>query len=60
MSTYEDVLYEVKERVAVISLNRPDVLNAYTSAMGENLQHAVATAGADDRVRVIVLTGSGR
>ena len=34
MSTYEDVLYEVKERVAVISLNRPDVLNAYTSAMG--------------------------
>ena len=34
MSTYEDVLYEVRDRVAVITLNRPEALNAYTAAMG--------------------------
>ena len=60
MSTYEDLLYEVRDRVAVISLNRPGVLNAYTTAMGQSLKDAVAAAGADDAVRVIVLTGAGR
>jgi enoyl-CoA hydratase/carnithine racemase len=60
MSAYQDVLYEANHRVAVISLNRPDVLNAYTTAMGESVKDAVAAAVADDAVRVIVLTGAGR
>lgn len=60
MSAYEDVLYEVKTAVAVVSLNRPDSLNAYTTAMGRSLEAAIATAVADDAVRVIVLTGAGR
>lgn len=60
MSAYEDVIYEVKDRVAVVSLNRPNSLNAYTAAMGQSLRRAVADAVADDAVRVIVLTGAGR
>ncbi len=60
MSTFEDVLYEVKDRVAVIRLNRPESLNAFTAAMGVGLRKAVAAAVADESVRVIVLTGAGR
>ena len=60
MSVYEDVIYEVKDGVAVVSLNRPDSLNAFTAAMGQGLKHAVADAVADDAVRVVVLTGAGR
>ena len=60
MSTYQDLLYEVTGGIAVISLNRPEVLNAYTMAMGQSLKAAVAAAVADGTVRVIVLTGAGR
>jgi enoyl-CoA hydratase/carnithine racemase len=60
MTVYEDVAYEAKQGVAVISLNRPDALNAYTVAMGTGLKRAVEDAAADDAVRVIVLTGAGR
>ena len=60
MSVYEDVLYEVKDGVAVVTLNRPQSLNAYTVAMGQSLKRAVAEAEADAAVRVIVLTGAGR
>ena len=60
MSVYEDLLYEVKDGVAVVTLNRPQSLNAYTVAMGQGLKDAVADAVADAAVRVIVLTGAGR
>ena len=60
MSAFEDVLYEVRDRVAVIRLNRPESLNAFTAAMGVGLRRAVAAAVADEGVRVIVLTGAGR
>lgn len=60
MSQYEDVLYEVKDRIAVIRLNRPEALNAFTAAMGRGLRAAVGAAVADAAVRVIVLTGAGR
>lgn len=60
MSPYEDVLYEVKDRIAVIRLNRPEALNAFTAAMGRGLRGAVGAAVADAAVRVIVLTGAGR
>ena len=57
---YQDLLYESAEGIAAITLNRPQALNAYTAAMGQSLESAVATAVADDSVRVIVLTGAGR
>jgi enoyl-CoA hydratase/carnithine racemase len=60
MSSYEDLIYEAKDGVAVISLNRPQALNAYTAAMGHSLKRAVADAVSDAAVRVIVLTGAGR
>jgi enoyl-CoA hydratase/carnithine racemase len=60
MSAYEDVLREVKDGVAVISLNRPAALNAYTAAMGASLKQAVADSVADGAVRAIVITGAGR
>jgi enoyl-CoA hydratase/carnithine racemase len=60
MSEFEDVLYAVEDRVAVIRLNRPEALNAFTAAMGVGLRKAVAAAVADDTARVIVLTGTGR
>ena len=60
MKSYEDVLYETKDGVAVISLNRPAALNAYTAAMALGLKRAVADSVADAAVRAIVLTGAGR
>ena len=55
-----EVLYEVKHRVATITLNRPDRLNAWTPTMAEQLREALMRAQADDNARVIVLTGAGR
>ncbi|HUK05996.1 MAG TPA: enoyl-CoA hydratase [Burkholderiales bacterium] len=60
MSAYEDVLREVRDGVAVITLDRPAALNAYTAAMGASLKQAVADSVADAAVRAIVITGAGR
>jgi enoyl-CoA hydratase/carnithine racemase len=60
MSTYEDILYDVKDHIAVITLNRPDKLNAWTAPMQASIKRAVIDAANDDNVRVIVVTGAGR
>lgn len=60
MAGYEDLIYEVKGRVAVLTLNRPDKLNAWTAAMERSVKRAMATAVSDDAVRAIVVTGAGR
>lgn len=60
MSAYEDVLYEVEDGVALVTLNRPDKLNAWTGAMEKSVKAAMAEACADEKVRAIVLTGAGR
>lgn len=60
MPHYEDLTYEVKGRVALLTLDRPDKLNAWTAAMEKSLKQALAAAVADDNVRVIVVTGAGR
>ena len=57
---YEQILYEVEEPVAIITLNRPKQLNAWTDRMGAEVKHALAAAEADKRVVAIVLTGAGR
>ncbi|WP_439815645.1 enoyl-CoA hydratase [Zavarzinia sp. CC-PAN008] len=56
----QDLLYEQQGGVAILTLNRPDRLNAWTGAMGQSLKAAMAHAVADDSVRAIVLTGAGR
>jgi enoyl-CoA hydratase len=57
---YETILYEAKERVATITLNRPEKFNAIRPPMPEELEHAVVEANADREVRVIVLRGAGK
>ena len=58
--SYDEILYEVSDPVATITLNRPDALNAFTPHMGSELRAAVAEAERDPRVVGIVLTGAGR
>lgn len=55
-----DLLYEVKDKIATITLNRPDKLNAFTGPMIDAWARALAEAQADDDVNVVVVTGSGR
>jgi enoyl-CoA hydratase/carnithine racemase len=54
------LLVEVEAGVAVITLNRPEQLNAFTPRMGLELGHALVTLEADESVRAIVITGAGR
>jgi enoyl-CoA hydratase/carnithine racemase len=55
-----DLLYEVSDRVATITLNRPDKLNAFTGEMIDTWASSLAKAQADEQVNVIVVTGNGR
>lgn len=56
----QETLYRVANRVATITLNRPDKLNAWTAVMEGEVRSAVIEAERDENVRVIVLTGAGR
>jgi enoyl-CoA hydratase/carnithine racemase len=60
MSDYADLLYEVADGVATITLNRPERLNAISLPMLESLSRALRDADLDRQVRVIVVTGAGR
>lgn len=57
---FEQITYHVDEGVAVVTLNRPHKLNAWTHRMAAELREAMRMADGDDAVRVIVLTGAGR
>ncbi len=57
---YEQILYDVEDPIATITLNRHDRLNAWTDRMAQEVRHAVAQAEADERVVAIVITGAGR
>jgi enoyl-CoA hydratase/carnithine racemase len=57
---YQEILYEVADPFATITLNRPQVLNAWTTRMGAEMKHALAAAEDDARVVAIVVTGAGR
>jgi enoyl-CoA hydratase/carnithine racemase len=57
---YNEIIYEVADPVATITMNRPDRLNAFTTRMLAEIRHALAAAEKDMRVVGIVLTGAGR
>ncbi len=57
---FEAILYTVADRIATITLNRPDRLNAWTPRMSEEVRDAMFQAARDKAVRVIILTGAGR
>ena len=56
---YEDILYEVKDGVATITINRPEKMNAFRGQTCEELIKAFNKAGWDKSIGVIVLTGAG-
>jgi len=57
---FETILYEKREGVLTITLNRPDVLNAFNERMSDDLLVAFGGAAADAEVRSVVVTGAGR
>jgi enoyl-CoA hydratase/carnithine racemase len=57
---YEEILYEVTEPSAVVTLNRPKQLNAWTNRMAAEVKHAVAQAESDPSIVAVIITGAGR
>ena len=54
---YETLLTETRDRVAIITLNRPQRLNALSDALADELGHALEGYDADPGISVIVITG---
>ena len=57
---YETILYQTKDGIGRITMNRPEAMNAITPTMLTELKAAVLEAGADEATQVIVLTGAGK
>ena len=57
---WEQIVYDVEDRIATVTLNRPEKLNAWTRVMDREVREAMAQAAQDEGVRVIVLTRAGR
>lgn len=57
---FKHIIYEKKDGVAWLTLNRPEVLNALNRAMWRELAQAIDLADKDDQVRVVIITGAGR
>ena len=60
MSNYETIIYEVKENLATITLNRPDSLNGIVNQMMRELYECLQVVAADPAIRVLLFTGAGK
>ena len=60
MPAYEAILYEKRGRVALVTMNRPEIMNALEAPMARELVSAFRDAAADDEIGSIVLTGAGK
>lgn len=58
--TYEQIICETDGPLLILTLNRPDKLNAYTGAMGAEIADAFQRADTDDGIRAVIVTGTGR
>lgn len=56
----DTLLFEIRDQVATITLNRPEKLNAFTDAMLDAWIEALEYCRVNDQVRAVVITGSGR
>jgi enoyl-CoA hydratase/carnithine racemase len=57
---FAEIIYEKSDRVAVVTMNRPDKLNAWTAKMGAEMRAAMMDAERDPEVGAIIVTGAGR
>ena len=57
---YQDIIYTKEESIASITLNRPDTRNTFSPEMLEGIYEGMEDAAKDDKVRVLVLTGTGQ
>lgn len=60
MTDFQEIVSTVADRVATVALDRPGARNGFTERMSDELAAAITAASADDDVRVIVLTGTGK
>jgi len=58
--TYQNLLYDVSDRIATITLNRPDAMNATTDELYQELQALLGEIAADSNVGCVILTGAGK
>ena len=58
--TYQNIRFETQDGIARLTLNRPDKLNSFTSAMHAELRSALDVVQTDKTIRVLVITGAGR
>lgn len=58
--SFETILFDKREHVAILTLNRPDRLNAISAKLRDDVQAAVSDAHRDDAIRALVITGMGR
>ena len=57
--SYQDILYEVEDGIATVTMNRPNMLNAFTGVMLDEIIDAIDRTDADDDVRAVIFTGAG-
>ena len=57
--SYQELIHEVDDRVAILTLNRPERMNAFSKRLVDETIAAIAEADADPEVRVIIITGAG-
>ncbi|MFW5958241.1 MAG: enoyl-CoA hydratase/isomerase family protein, partial [Desulfosalsimonas sp.] len=58
--TYSTIEFEKKDHIGFLFLNRPEVLNALSEKMGEELSDCLDRAASDDDLRVLILSGRGK
>jgi len=57
---FKEILYDKSDRIATITMNRPEKMNAWTGTMGAEMRTAMLDAEHDDYIRVMIVTGAGR
>ena len=57
---YENILFEVREHIAIVTMNRPEALNALNTGILDELSEVFNHISIDDRIGVVILTGAGK